>query len=142
MARRTSPELYHGEMALALTLLGALALLLVFHLPFRVWYYPLAAWLVAVNLTTFGYYGYDKARAGSGRRRVPELVLHGLVLAGGTLGGYAGMWLFRHKTLKGPFRLVFWWIVVLQLALIATLSYRAWKRPAPERSACSPPWLG
>ena len=45
---------------------------------------------------------------------------------GGTLGAYLGMRLFRHKTIKGMFRIVFWTVVVLQLALIAALVKRIW----------------
>jgi uncharacterized membrane protein YsdA (DUF1294 family) len=130
---QTRPETYHAGVALALVLLGTAGLVLLFRLPLT-WYHLLAAWLVAINLTTFGYYGYDKARASAGRRRVPEVVLHGLVLLGGTLGGYAAMRLFRHKTVKGSFRLVFWFIVVLQVGLIAAVSYRLWKDRQARRA--------
>jgi uncharacterized membrane protein YsdA (DUF1294 family) len=120
------PQTYHGGVALLLVLLAAAGLFLVFRLPYT-WYHLLASWLLAVNLVTFAYYGYDKGRARSGARRVPEVVLHALVFLGGTLGGYAGMRLFRHKTIKGGFRLVFWVIVVLQLALLAAVLYRLWR---------------
>jgi uncharacterized membrane protein YsdA (DUF1294 family) len=58
---------------------------------------------------------------------VPETVLHGLALAGGTLGAYVGMHLFRHKTIKGSFRLVFWVIALLQVALVLAALYHVWK---------------
>jgi uncharacterized membrane protein YsdA (DUF1294 family) len=57
---------------------------------------------------------------------VPEKVLHGLALAGGSIGAYAGMHAFRHKTVKSSFRLVFWTIIVLQLALIGLVVWRLW----------------
>jgi uncharacterized membrane protein YsdA (DUF1294 family) len=120
------PQSYHGGVALLLVVLCAAGLFLVLRLPYT-WYHLLAAWLLAVNLVTFAYYGYDKGRARSGSRRVPEAVLHALVLLGGTLGGYAGMRLFRHKTIKGSFRLFFWVIVLLQLGLLAAVLYRLWK---------------
>ena len=88
-----------------------------------------AAWLIAVNVVTFLTYGYDKAVAGSGWRRVPERLLLALGLAGGTVGALAGMHSFRHKTAKGSFRLRFWAVVVLQLALAA--AYFLWLRPMP-----------
>jgi hypothetical protein len=36
---------------------------------------PLAAWLIAINLTAFVIYGYDKFVARQGYARVPEKVL-------------------------------------------------------------------
>ena len=78
----------------------------------------LAAWLAGVNLTAFGYYGYDKWRARRGSNRIPELVLHALTVAGGGPGAYAGMHWFRHKTVKGSFRILFWLILALQAALV------------------------
>ncbi len=58
---------------------------------------------------------------------MPEAVLHGMALAGGSLGAYTAMRLFRHKTIKGRFRLVFWSIVVLQLAIIAWIIADSWR---------------
>jgi uncharacterized membrane protein YsdA (DUF1294 family) len=76
----------------------------------------------------FAYYGVDKFQARRGRRRVPEVVLHGLAVVGGSPGAYAAMQVWRHKTIKGRFRLVFWLIVALQLALILWLAYDALAR--------------
>lgn len=115
----------HGLTALAITAALTLALQLALRLPWA-WYWPLACWFVAVNAVTFAYYGYDKGQARTdGAPRVPEVVLHGLAAAGGTGGAYGGMRYFRHKTLKGPFRIVFWFVAVLQGLLIAALIYRA-----------------
>ena len=79
----------------------------------------LLAWLGAVNPVTFFYYGFDKWRAKNGGWRVPEAALHGLSIVGGSLGAFAGMQWFRHKTIKGRFRILFWGIVLLQAALVA-----------------------
>ncbi len=62
-------------------------------------------------------------QAGREGRRIPELVLHGLAVAGGSPGAYAGMRWFRHKTVKGRFRLVFWSIVIVQLGVIGWIAY-------------------
>jgi uncharacterized membrane protein YsdA (DUF1294 family) len=129
MGKRVRPEVYHGIVALVVVSVGVVLLFLAFRLPFT-WYHALAAWLLAVNLTAFGYYGYDKAQARSRYSRIPEVVLHGLVLVGGTIGGYLGMRLFRHKTIKPAFRLLFWMIVVLQIGLIAAVTYRLWQHRA------------
>jgi uncharacterized membrane protein YsdA (DUF1294 family) len=123
--RAVSPETFHGAAGLALALLGAAAILYGLHLPLA-WPPVLAAWLAAVNVTTFGYYGYDKARARLAGRRVPEVVLHGLALVGGSAGAWLAMRFFRHKTVKGRFRLAFWCIVALQLAVCVWVIF-AWQ---------------
>jgi len=78
----------------------------------------LMAWLVSVNIAAFSFYGYDKWRARVGSDRVPEFVLHTLTVCGGSIGSFSAMRYFRHKTIKGPFRIVFWTIVAFQLILI------------------------
>jgi len=84
------------------------------------------AWLLAVNATAFFTFGYDKQIAGTRRVRVPEAVLLGLALAGGTLGAYAGMHLFHHKTAKASFLQRFGWIAAGQALLL--LAYFIWGR--------------
>src|SRR5688572_22904527 len=79
----------------------------------------LANWLLAVNLLAFGYYAVDKALAQRSLRRIPEVVLHALALCGGSPAAFLAMWVFRHKTIKTSFRILFWTIVVLQFALLA-----------------------
>jgi uncharacterized membrane protein YsdA (DUF1294 family) len=116
----------HGLLSLVLALALTLGLFWLFRLQVT-WYSLLICWLLAVNVVAFCYYGYDKARARGSRSRVPEIVLHGLALAGGTLGAYAGMHLFRHKTVKGSFRIVFWTIALLQVALVTAALYRLMK---------------
>src|SRR2546421_9641951 len=71
--------------------------------------------LAGVNLATLLLYGYDKAGAGGTRRRVPENVLHLLALLGGSPTALLAQSLFRHKTVKAPFRRTFWLIVLFQL---------------------------
>lgn len=123
MNRRMRPKRYYGGWAAALSVLLAGALWAAFR-PALTWEHLLMAWLVSVNVVAFGFYGFDKARAQSQGGRVPEVVLHGLAVAGGSLGAYAGMRAFRHKTIKGSFRIVFWFIVVCQVALLAAVIYR------------------
>lgn len=76
------------------------------------------SWVIGVSFASFGTYGYDKSIAGRGVTRVPEVVLHLLTALGGTLGSFAGMQIFRHKTQKKSFQLVFWAIVVIQIIVI------------------------
>jgi uncharacterized membrane protein YsdA (DUF1294 family) len=58
-------------------------------------------WLAMGSGITFLLYGYDKAQSKKGGWRVPEVVLHGLALAGGFPGGWVGRSMFLHKTKKG-----------------------------------------
>jgi uncharacterized membrane protein YsdA (DUF1294 family) len=90
------------------------------------WRSPLGVWLVAVSVATLLAYGYDKAVAGRGPTRVPELVLLGLAALGGSPAALAAMALFRHKTAKASFRIRFWVVVALQVAAAAALCATRW----------------
>jgi uncharacterized membrane protein YsdA (DUF1294 family) len=124
-ASRKRPVLFHFSLSLGLAL--AFAVVVWFTLSRQRDAAHLAGcWLLAVNVVAFGYYGYDKGQAGNGGARVPEVVLHGLSAGGGSPGAFAGMHLFRHKIVKKSFRILFWFIVALQLALAAWLAKLLW----------------
>jgi len=72
------------------------------------------AYLIGINAVTVLLYGYDKRQAIAGGGRVPELVLHLAALAAGSPGALLAQILFRHKTRKFKFRLVFLGIIALQ----------------------------
>jgi uncharacterized membrane protein YsdA (DUF1294 family) len=127
--RPMSPYRFHALAGLGIALTLTVALLLLFR-PALTWYAALAAWLAGVNLTAFGYYGFDKARARAGGSRVPERILHLLALAGGSFGAWVGMALFRHKTLKGRFRAVFWCVVAAQVGLAVWVAWVFYRRAA------------
>lgn len=112
IARRPSPRRTFGVTVLVTAVVLSIVVLVLFPAT------PLLAWLLGVNVVTLLAYGYDKGIAGGTRTRIPEAVLLGLALIGGTLGAFAGMVLFRHKTSKPAFLIPFALIVVLQLALI------------------------
>ncbi len=57
-------------------------------------------YVLAVNITGFFMIWYDKALAKSGKYRIPESRLLLVALAGGSIGVYTGMHLFKHKTKK------------------------------------------
>ncbi|MBP3301207.1 MAG: DUF1294 domain-containing protein [Clostridia bacterium] len=65
----------------------------------------LLLWIGVTSLIAFFLYGSDKARAKQNRYRIPEKVLLGIALLGGSLGAMAGMQIFRHKTKKLKFLL-------------------------------------
>ncbi len=78
---------------------------------------PAYAYLVSINAIALALYGYDKRQAVVGRTRIPELVLHATALCGGSPGALLGQGLFRHKTRKFRFQMVFAAIVILQIAV-------------------------
>ena len=63
------------------------------------------AWFALSSAMTFIAFGWDKWRAGRAGRRVPEFYLALLGAVGGWPGGWLGMKLFRHKTIKKSFQL-------------------------------------
>lgn len=78
-----------------------------------------AGWVTALNVLAVPLWAYDKLAARRGWRRVPELALHGVALAGAVPGSFLAMRLFRHKTLKPVFRWLYWVVLVLQAAVVA-----------------------
>ena len=90
------------------------------------WVPWLVSWLVCINLTTFLTYGYDKRQAGKMGWRVPEATLFLLALLGGSPGAFLAMRWFRHKSMKGSFRLMFWLIVVAQVTLLVWIAKVQW----------------
>ena len=79
------------------------------------------SWLVAINVVTVAFYGWDKLVSKLAVARVPENTLHLLALAGGSIGALLAQGAFRHKTSKFGFQLRFWGVVTLQLVLIAVV---------------------
>jgi uncharacterized membrane protein YsdA (DUF1294 family) len=80
--------------------------------------------LVAVmSCACFVAYGLDKRRATNGHRRVPERTLHLLAFLGGWPGALLGQRRFRHKTRKVSFRIVFWAVVALHVAVVGGVAY-------------------
>jgi uncharacterized membrane protein YsdA (DUF1294 family) len=73
---------------------------------------PLAAYGI-VSVLAFLMYWSDKLKARSDSWRTPENVLHALEFAGGWPGALLAQQVFRHKTRKISFQLVFWGIVLL-----------------------------
>lgn len=76
-------------------------------------------YLVAINLTSFFMYGYDKLKAMTGwGMRIPEIVLHILVALGGSIGGLFAMGIFTHKISKTSFYKITWMLIVVQATLL------------------------
>lgn len=73
---------------------------------------PLAAYGI-VSVLAFFLYWSDKRKARADSWRTPENVLHAVELAGGWPGALLAQQVFRHKTRKVSFQLVFWLIVLM-----------------------------
>ncbi|MHC8381512.1 DUF1294 domain-containing protein [Pseudomonas sp. LB3P14] len=73
---------------------------------------PLAAYGI-VSVLAFFLYWSDKRKARADNWRTPENVLHAVELAGGWPGALLAQQVFRHKTRKLSFQLLFWMIVLL-----------------------------
>ena len=79
------------------------------------------AWLVFINILTFIVYGVDKYKAKAGQWRIPEKTLLLLAVAGGSLGAWFGMQVFRHKTQHLKFKPGIPVIFMLQVGLMMWL---------------------
>jgi uncharacterized membrane protein YsdA (DUF1294 family) len=88
-----------------------------------------AAIPILFSVAAFFVYRADKRRAQAGEWRVPESTLHFLALLGGWPGAFLAQRVFRHKTSKVPFQVVFWTIVLLHqfTALDALMDWRLTK---------------
>src|SRR6218665_2230073 len=69
------------------------------------------------SLVTFVAYGLDKQRAMAGLWRTKENTLHVLEALGGWPGALVAQQVYRHKTRKPEYQVVFWLIVAAHQAL-------------------------
>lgn len=78
---------------------------------------------VLINLTSFTIMAYDKRKSirGSGMDRTPEGQLFCLAALFGSVGVYAAMLIFRHKTKKWYFQLGIPLLVVQNIATVYVL---------------------
>ena len=78
-----------------------------------------------MNVIAFVTYGADKQKAKRQQWRVPENVLIALAALGGSVGAWAAMYLFHHKTRKSKFSIGVPLILALQI-LTVCLAYFAY----------------
>jgi len=74
-------------------------------------------YFIIINVFEFILMGLDKFLSIKKLYRIPEIVLLIIPFFGGSIGGILGMILFRHKTKKLKFKLLF------TLALIVNILY-------------------
>ena len=73
-------------------------------------------YLATLNIATFLTYGLDKWKAKRGRWRIREFALLLLAVLGGSIGAWAGMRVWHHKTMHKKFRYGIPAILLLQIA--------------------------
>ena len=74
---------------------------------------PVLGLYAFMSVVLYLMYAADKSAAIKGRWRTSEATLHLVALLGGWPGGLIARHRLRHKTIKQPFRFVFWCTVVL-----------------------------
>ena len=105
-----------------LLLFGIPALTVTAFLVYRFSWSWLAAWLLAVNLAALFMWGWDKFQARRKGWRVPEMALHFMAIVGATPAAFVGMQLFRHKTMKMHFTILYTVVFLLQCAAAYVLT--------------------
>ena len=75
-------------------------------------------YLLVVNTLTFLLYGIDKHKAKKARWRISEATLLMMAVIGGSIGAWAGMRLWHHKTMHKKFKYGIPLIILLQIALV------------------------
>ena len=78
-------------------------------------------YLLAINIVSFFLYGIDKYKAKKGKWRISEATLLMIAVIGGSIGAWAGMRLWHHKTMHKKFKYGIPIIIILQVCLVVYL---------------------
>lgn len=86
-------------------------------------YLPVAVFYLysGMSILSFIMYFRDKSAAEKGRQRTPENTLHLISLGCGWPGALFAQQFLRHKTIKKPFRVIFWVTVVVNISTLLFL---------------------
>lgn len=79
--------------------------------------------LIIINVITFFTYGIDKWKAQHGKWRTSEFTLLMLAILGGSIGAYAGIKVWHHKTLHLKFKYGVPAIFLIEVALLIYFAY-------------------
>ncbi|QBY05932.1 DUF1294 domain-containing protein [Thalassotalea sp. HSM 43] len=82
------------------------------------------SYFLIISLVTFLVYWHDKYKAKTGKWRTNEASLHLLALLGGWPGALLARQLFRHKTQKQPFVVIFYITIVFNITAICLFVFR------------------
>lgn len=83
--------------------------------------YYLSGYLILINIITFIVIGLDKYYAIHNKWRIKENTLFLLFIIGGSVGGFIGMNVFRHKTKKPVFIYGDIFIMAIQFLILSYL---------------------
>ena len=75
-------------------------------------------YLMIVNVLSFAVYGIDKLKAKKGKWRISETSLLLLALMGGSVGAWAGIRVWHHKTLHKKFKYGIPFIFFVQVVMV------------------------
>lgn len=75
------------------------------------------AYAIIANIVGLSVMGIDKHRAIRHKWRIPEKTLFLVSILGGSIGTWAGMYLFRHKTKHWYFVIGMPFILIVQMVL-------------------------
>ena len=78
-------------------------------------------YILTINIATLLLYGIDKYKAKKGRWRISEATLLLMAVIGGSIGAWAGMRLWHHKTMHKKFKYGIPVIIIMQIALVVYL---------------------
>ena len=78
-------------------------------------------YLLAINALSFSLYGIDKYKAKKNQWRISEATLLMMAVIGGSIGAWAGMRLWHHKTMHKKFKYGIPVIIILQVVLAVYL---------------------
>jgi uncharacterized membrane protein YsdA (DUF1294 family) len=74
--------------------------------------------LILINALAATLMLADTLKAKTRGRRIPENVLLGIAVLGGSVGVYLGMYLFRHKTKHPRFFIIIPLILIIQIIMV------------------------
>ncbi|EOS22922.1 hypothetical protein C806_03543 [Lachnospiraceae bacterium 3-1] len=80
--------------------------------------YGIVLYLAVINVVGFFLMGLDKWKAKYKKWRIPEKTLFGAAIFGGSLGAWAGMYAFHHKTRHWYFVVGMPLILAVQVAVL------------------------
>ena len=75
-------------------------------------------YFIIINILEFILMGIDKLLSIKKLYRIPEIVLLIVPFIGGSIGGILGMYIFKHKTKKIKFKLLFIMSLIVNILYI------------------------
>lgn len=83
----------------------------------------IAIYYAVINIYLLLLMGIDKRRAVLHKFRIKEATLFLCSALGGSLGGLLGMKIFRHKTNKLKFHIIYWFFLIIHIVLISFIIF-------------------